>query len=138
MSAGRFPQCIKRGSCVVTIYRTSSRGYDLFTVAHHDAGGKLCRRTFTDLDQARSMAEQTAVSFAGGTSDTYVLTGEEVLIYRRPTEALKNIGVPLDLAVTEFSRSGDKAVSCERRTRNRGVRLATACRKGCVGPPGGD
>lgn len=32
MSAGRFPQRIKRGSCVVTIYRTPTKGYDAFTV----------------------------------------------------------------------------------------------------------
>lgn len=113
MKRGRFPQRIKRGSCVVTIYRTSSRGYDLFTVVHHDAEGKLSRRTFADLDQARSTAEQTAESFAGGTSDTHVLTGEELLIYRRATEAPKTIGVPLDLAVMEFVRSmtRDKGVS---------------------------
>jgi len=111
MKRGRFPQRIKRGSCVVTIYRTPSRGYDLFTVAHYDANGKFCRRTFADLDQARSTAEQTAESFAGGTSDTHVLTGQELLIYRRATETLETIGVPLDLAVMEFVRSRDKAVS---------------------------
>lgn len=105
MKRGPFPQRIKRGSCVVTIYRTPSKGYDLFTVAHYDAGGKLCRRTFADLDQARSTAEQTAESFAGGTSDTHVLAGEELLIYRRATEALRSIGLPLDLAVIEFKRS---------------------------------
>ncbi|MBM3883216.1 MAG: hypothetical protein FJ387_26475 [Verrucomicrobia bacterium] len=105
MKRGRFPQRIKRGSCVVTIYKTPSNGYDLFTVAHYDAGGKFCRRTFADLDQARSAAEKTAESLAGGTSDTHVLTGEELLIYRRATEALKSIGVPLDLAVMEFTRS---------------------------------
>lgn len=105
MKRGRFPQRIKRGSCIVTIYKTPSKGYDLFTVAHYDAGGKFCRRTFADLDQARSAAEKTAESLAGGTSDTHVLTGEELLIYRRATEALKSIGVPLDLAVIEFTRS---------------------------------
>lgn len=105
MKRGRFPQRIKRGSCIVTIYKTPSKGYDLFTVAHYDAGGKFCRRTFADLDQARGAAEKTAESLAGGTSDTHVLTGEELLIYRSATEALKSIAVPLDLAVMEFMRS---------------------------------
>jgi hypothetical protein len=105
MKQGRFPQRIKRGSCIVTIYKTPSKGYDLFTVAHYDAGGKFCRRTFADLDQACSAAEKTAESMVGGTSDTHVLTGEELLIYRRATEALKSVGVPLDLAVMEFTRS---------------------------------
>lgn len=105
MKRGPFPQRIKRGSCVVTIYKTPSKGYDLFTVAHYDAGGKLCRRTFADLDQARSTAEQTAESFAVGTFDTHVLAGEELLIYRRAVEAVRSIGMPLDLAVIEFTRS---------------------------------
>jgi hypothetical protein len=37
MKRGRFPQRIKRGSCVVTIYRTPNKGYVSFTVAHYDA-----------------------------------------------------------------------------------------------------
>jgi len=53
MKRGRFPQRIKRGSCVVTIYRAMSKGYSAFTVAHYDAKGKLCRRTFADFKQAR-------------------------------------------------------------------------------------
>ena len=58
MKRGRFPQRIKRGSCAVTIYRTPSKGYASFTVAHYDAKGKFCRRTFADFEQARSDAER--------------------------------------------------------------------------------
>ena len=34
MSGGRFPQRIKRGSCVVSIYRTPTKSYTAFTVVH--------------------------------------------------------------------------------------------------------
>jgi len=43
MSTGRFPQRIKRGSCVVSIYKTPTKGYDAFTVVHYDASGDRCR-----------------------------------------------------------------------------------------------
>ena len=46
MSGGRFPQRIKRGSCVVSIYKTLTKGYDAFTVVHYDATGARCRRMF--------------------------------------------------------------------------------------------
>ena len=36
MKRGRFPQRIKRGSCVVTIYQSANKGYSLFTVAHYN------------------------------------------------------------------------------------------------------
>ena len=59
MKRGRFPQRIKRGSCIVTIYRTRTNGYDSFTVAHYDTKGKFCRRTFADYAEARSAAEDS-------------------------------------------------------------------------------
>jgi len=80
MKRGRFPQRIKRGSCIVTIYRTPRNGYRCFTVAHYDVGGKFCRRTFADYAEARSAAQDTAENFAAGESDTHVLSGQELLV----------------------------------------------------------
>ncbi len=105
MKRSRFPQRVKRGSCIVTIYRTPNKGYPTFTVAHYDAKGNFCRRTFPDFKRARELAEGTAEDLAGGTSDTHVLTDQELLIYRRATEALKDVGVPLNLAAIQFVRS---------------------------------
>ena len=34
-----FPKRIKRGSCVVTIYRTPAKGYASFTVVHCGTDG---------------------------------------------------------------------------------------------------
>jgi hypothetical protein len=109
MKRGRFPQRIKRGSCVVTIYRTPSKGYESFTVAHYDAKGKFCRRPFADYAEARSVAEDTAENFAGGHSDTHVLTGQELLIYRRATNALKKAGVSLGVAAIQFAKLSKRA-----------------------------
>jgi integrase len=111
MKRGRFPQRIKRGSFVVTIYRTPSKGYVSFTVAHYDAKGRFCRRTFSDYQQAYDAAEKTAEDFAGGSSTEHVLSGQELLIYRRATDALKDVGVPLDVAAIQFARSMADGIS---------------------------
>jgi len=52
VSGGRFPQRVKRGSCVVTIYKTPTKGYDAFTVVHYNNTGARCRRMFTSYAQA--------------------------------------------------------------------------------------
>src|SRR5665647_1256291 len=101
MKRGRFPQRIKRGSCVVTIYRTPNKDYVSFTVAHYDANGRFCRRTFANYEQARDAAEKTAEGFAGGSPAEHVLSGQELLIYRHATDALKDVGVPLDVAASQ-------------------------------------
>jgi len=51
MSGGRFPQCIKHGSCVVTIYQTPTKRYTAFTLVHYDATGSRCRRLFASYAQ---------------------------------------------------------------------------------------
>jgi hypothetical protein len=43
MSKPKFPMVIKRGHAVAKIYKTPSRGCDLFTVVHH-LGDKRQRR----------------------------------------------------------------------------------------------
>ena len=52
MSAGRFPQRIKRGSCVVTIYKTPTKGYNAFTVVHTP----VVRAVPPDVQQSRAGA----------------------------------------------------------------------------------
>ncbi len=50
----RFPKPIKRGSWVVTIYKTPTNGYVSFTVVHYDAKGARCRRSLADYTLARA------------------------------------------------------------------------------------
>jgi hypothetical protein len=75
MRAGRFPQRIKRGSCVVSIYRTPTSGYAAFTVVHYDSSGTRCRRMFNSLAEAQRAAKATAVELAAGNPEVHVLTG---------------------------------------------------------------
>lgn len=41
MKRGRFPQFIKRGSCVLMISRSPHKGYPVFTAARFDANGNI-------------------------------------------------------------------------------------------------
>jgi hypothetical protein len=100
MSAGRFPQRIKRGSCVVTIYKTPTKGYDAFTVVHYDASGARCRRMFTSHAQALRAAKDTAKELAVGKPEVHMLTGHDLVIYLRALRALNGTGVDLDVAVS--------------------------------------
>jgi hypothetical protein len=105
MSAGRFPQRIKRGSCVVTIYKTPTKGYDAFTVVHYDATGARCRRMFNSQAQALRAAKATAAELAVGRLEVHTLTGHELVIYRRALKALNGSGIDLDVAVTQFAQA---------------------------------
>jgi hypothetical protein len=105
MKRVRFPVRVKRGSSVVSIYKTPTRGYALFTVVHYDAEGRRSRRVFADYDQARHAADETVLNLAGGKSDMLTLTGQELLVYRRATEALKDVGVSLDVVAIQFVQS---------------------------------
>jgi integrase len=99
----RFPKRIKRGSCVVTIYRTQTKGYPLFTLAHYDAGGSRCRQSFADYPLARKTAVDVATKLSEGEADTLVLSGQELLVYRRALQALKPTGASLDTAVIRYA-----------------------------------
>ncbi len=103
MKRVQFPVRIKRGSAVVTIYRTPAKGYNSFTVAHYATDGKRCRKTFADYSIACRAARDTATSLAGGNSDMLVLTGEALLVYRRAQQALQVTGTPLDTAAVRFA-----------------------------------
>ncbi|ODU24412.1 MAG: hypothetical protein ABS95_01890 [Verrucomicrobia bacterium SCN 57-15] len=105
MRAGRFPQRIKRGSCVVSIYRTPTRGYDAFTVVHYDSSGSRCRRMFNNYMDALQAAKDAAAELAAGNPDVHVLTGHELVVYRRALKALIGIGLDLDTVATQFAQA---------------------------------
>src|SRR6266404_5414995 len=99
----RFPKRIKRGSCVVTIYRSCNKGYASFTVVHYDAGGTRRLRSFADYKRARQAAVDTASKLSEGKPDMLVLAGQELLVYRRAMQALRPTGASLDTAAVRFA-----------------------------------
>ncbi len=59
MKRERFPVRVKRGSSVVSVCKTPTRGYALSTVVHYDAEGRRNPGVFADCDQARHAADET-------------------------------------------------------------------------------
>ena len=103
MKRVRFPKRIKRGSCVVTIYRTCNKGYVSFTVVHYDADGTRRLQSFADYRRARQAAVDTASKLSEGKPDMLVLAGQELLVYRRAIQALEPVGASLDTAAVRFA-----------------------------------
>ena len=101
-----FPQRIKRGSSVVTLYRTPNRGHVAFTLVFYDPrSGKRCRQCFSDYTRAREAAEGTVASLAGGEPEVLVLRGRDLLGYRRAIEILGPTGEDLEVAARQFAEA---------------------------------
>jgi hypothetical protein len=116
MKRVRFPKRIKRGSCVVTIYRTPTNGYAAFTIVHYDAKGTRCRRSFADYKLARAAATEVANKLSEGKSAMLVLTRQALLVYRRAMKVLRPTRTSLDTPAVRFAEmthrnNGDSEVN---------------------------
>jgi integrase len=100
----RFPIIIKRGSCVVKIYRDRKPTGTYYRVAYH-IGGKRHRLHFNDLEKAIAEAEAKAAQLSRGDIDAVQLTGRDRLVYGRALEAIREHGLPLDAAAIEYSEA---------------------------------
>ena len=98
----QFPVAIKRGSCVVKIYRDRRTAGDYFRVVYY-LGGKRHRLVFGSLAEARTEAEAKASQLARGDMDAAQLSGQDRLIYGRALEVIRSFGIPLDAAALEYA-----------------------------------
>ena len=101
MGKPKFPMTVKRGHTVVKIYKTPSNKCDQFTVVHY-LGTERQRKTFSDLGLAITEAETVASKLSEGELNVLELRNEDRLSYVRAIEALKPLGVPLEIAVMQF------------------------------------
>lgn len=97
----RFPQKIKRGSAVVKIYYTPSRGRDFYTVSYW-LGTQRKRLTFSELAVARSEAERVATQLAVGDVDLAQISRSDWACYLRAKQLSNAAGVPLDSLAAQF------------------------------------
>jgi integrase len=101
MGKPKFPMIVKRGHTIVKIYKTPSNDSDQFTVSYY-LGRDRKRKTFADLGLAITEAETTASMLSQGELNVLELRNEDRLSYARAVEALKPLGVPLEMAVMQF------------------------------------
>jgi len=100
----KFPIVVKRGSCVVKIYRDQKPQGTYFRVAYH-LGGKRHRLNFRDLKTATNEAEAKASQLSRGDVDAVQLSGRDRLVYGRALDAVRQFNTPLDAVAIEYSEA---------------------------------
>lgn len=95
-----FPQTIKRGSAVVKIYATPTRGRDGYTVSYWNQGRK--RRVFAKLADAKTEAEQIATHLASGEVDVAKLSSADWACYVRGKQLADSVNLPLESVAAQF------------------------------------
>jgi integrase len=95
------PVKIKLGNVVLKIYRSSSRGYETFTLAYYSAGRRK-RETFSKLQAAKDRGNEVACAILNGRSAALELTNADRDDYMRAIDSLRPFGMPLHGAVEEY------------------------------------
>src|SRR5947209_2403730 len=94
MRQPKFPMLIKRGSVIVKIYADRKPAGTYYRVAYY-LGGKRCRLTFSNAEDAITEAEAQASKLSRGELDAMQITSKDRLIYGRALEAVRETGVEL-------------------------------------------
>src|SRR5271170_4089193 len=95
------PTLIKRGSVTVKIYQGTTHGYKTFTLAWHEAGRRM-RRTFSSLQEAKNEAETVATQLSNADGLALELSGVDRQEYLIAVNELRDLDIPLHLAMKEF------------------------------------
>src|SRR5438093_752891 len=98
----RFPITVRRGSVAVKIYHQASA--NVFTLMYYQDGERK-RPSFADLQTAREQAGAIADRLARGDVGSLVLKDAARLQYARAQECLAPLGVPLDIAASEYAQA---------------------------------
>ena len=104
MAQRKFPYTVKRGSAVVKIYLTPTKGHESFTVSYWSAG-KRVRKTYATFDIAKAEAEKAANHLTSGDIDVLTLTSQDRAAYLRAREHLAPLGVPIETAALEYAEA---------------------------------
>ena len=103
----QFPVKVKRGSVEIKIYRTTSRGYDQFTVSYYQDSQRK-RIAFSTLEEAKSHAEIQATRLSSSDAAVLKLSGADLSAYQRARQLLDPLGIAVEVAAAEFSDAKKK------------------------------
>ncbi|PYJ54814.1 MAG: hypothetical protein DME24_25840, partial [Verrucomicrobia bacterium] len=103
-----WPKEIRTGSVTVRIYRVSNRKagkrYTEFRVSYYDAHGRRRFESFAEYGDAERKARSVAKVSARQDGKGLTLSADERLIYLRSLDLVRDVGVPLDAAASEFAQ----------------------------------
>ncbi len=96
---------VKRGSTVVKVYQSQSRGRVYFKVVYYDAGQSRKTLGFKTFADAKTEAEIIACKMSQGELDALTLTSQDRLVYGRALHSVSPFGVSLDVAAAEYAQA---------------------------------
>src|ERR1700735_4318841 len=101
-----FPMTVRRCGGYEGIYRRRCvRGYTTYTAAYYEADGFFVRKTFAELEDAKSHALDAAERLNRGGEASLVLQGQERFVYARARQALEPLGISLDTAALDYAQA---------------------------------
>jgi integrase len=87
---------------MATIYRTTTNGYDEFKLPFMEMGRRKFHR-FGDYAGAMEKGNAMLESMSKGHGDSIVLTGADKHSFIKARDAVKPLGIPLELAAMQFA-----------------------------------
>lgn len=101
----KFPLIVQNGSCIVKIYRDQTKRSGVYYRVSFYQGGRRCGLNFRDLEEARKEASAKADLLARGQLEALQITGRDRVVYGRALEAIRALGVDLDVAAMEYAEA---------------------------------
>ena len=98
-------QEVRVGSVAVKIYRSETRGRPLFTVAYRDTNNRRVKRSFADLNEARTEAHAAAAKIQNGQIDVLELNSRDRIAYQHALAVLKLTGQPVDSVAEQYAEA---------------------------------
>ena len=100
------PLVVRRGSVQVRIYTVTrksgiQKGEQFYQVADYSTGPRRLI-SFADLEEAKTNAERIAALMSRGETYAAGFGAEDRALYGRATEMLKAVGIPLEIAVSDY------------------------------------
>ncbi len=104
-----WPVIVRSGSASVRIYRVdrsrAGRDYSEFRVAYYDAEHRRRVEFFSEFPAAMDKARAVVGSITRGESKVLTLDSDERLAYLRAREAIKDLGISVDAAVSRYAEA---------------------------------
>jgi integrase len=97
-----FPLQVKVGSVSVSIYKSESKGLELFMVVYYE-GTKRVRESRRSFEDAWARAHEVAQLLSANKPPSLELSGEDQLAYRRALQLLGHFNVAVDVAASEYA-----------------------------------
>src|SRR5438552_16534825 len=97
----QFPERVEGKASFATIYRTPNGSADFYTVSFY-LNGERKRRVFSDYQAAKQEALATVRRLDEGEANILSFRDKDRVIYLRAQEALRPLGLGLDLAAIQL------------------------------------